>query len=392
MIGTWMVMAAGAQTFLPAADDEFTVSVAAQALRAADLNADGYDDLLVAADRRISTYPGSPAGVASAAASRFTTQDPVGDFVLLDVNGDGLTDLATVEVTYGGGYYSPRYEIRLYAGVAGGFAPGAVQSSNLSLERATISAGDFDGDGRSDLVACTRHTAGGSVVSRCSLLLGQPAGTVTMARSADMGAVRFANAHFGDVDGDGLDDIVLCASDAALPLVIVPGNASGVVGATTSVPIPAGWSDNGTCAVGGDLDGDGIGDITAGIYQAGGGPTGILVVPGGAAGPGAPRIVTGMIDGLVPTQMEISGDVDGDGHADLLAANAAGDGVISVWRSGTVAPADPGPYVTRGRASTAAAGFAITSGDFDGDGHADRAYLGYPSLALSVTVGIEYGP
>lgn len=362
------------------------MSLDASVVRGADLNRDGYDDLFIGEGGRISVYAGSAAGLAAAPAYRFSTRDPVSDFVLLDTNGDGRLDLATVEITYGGGFYSPLYAFRLYAGTAQGFTAAPIQSTQADLTRAVLAAGDFDGDGMDDLATCTEVF--GSNDARCSLHRGQAAGPLLLKATWNLGPVWSPTPAMGDMNGDGKDEVVLCSSSVAVPLEIVYGTA-GAIQAPVIVPLPVGEDDNGARVVGDDLDGDGFGDLASGLLSQA-----TLIVAGGAAGPGAVQVVPAFVSSSTH-DLEMMGDVDGDGLGDLLAGWSSlngYEGEVAVFRSGTIAPADPGPYVTHGGADQEA-GFAITSGDFDGNGHADRVFLGWSGqLQLRVYVGIEYGP
>ncbi|MGI5289158.1 FG-GAP-like repeat-containing protein [Nonomuraea polychroma] len=173
-------------------------------------------------------------------------------------------------------------------------------------------AGDFNGDGKSDLVAVkdgsTLHVwngKGGNGFGGAVALgpgWGPYAGTLT---------------SVGDVNGDGRDDIAAVGDGT---LYVWNGNGSNGFG--NAVEIGPGWGSF-SKPVGGDFDGDGIGDLAAvkdgstlHIWNGKGANNFSAAI---AIGPGwAPY--AGSLMSL--------GDVNRDGHGDIAAVN---NGTLYLW-------------------------------------------------------------
>ncbi|MFF0736099.1 FG-GAP-like repeat-containing protein [Streptomyces chartreusis] len=230
-----------------------------------------------------------------------------------DLDADGFTDLVVSSPgeDIGDTRDVGRYTI-LWGGV-GGLATATVTVQGTSPTR----AGDFNGDGHTDLVTDDRvlygpfdRTAG---PARTSALAGADARLYAMTA--------------GDLDRDGITDLVVSSSTsttAAPRLRLFRGTRTGLVAGPTIAPADTTSVDS----VGlGDVDGDGRLDVVFGRSGAGtGGLVGMVRgTPGGLSSnatllsqdsPGVPG--TGESGDRFGTDVSV-GDIDDDGHADVIA-------------------------------------------------------------------------
>ena len=171
----------------------------------------------------------------------------------------------------------------------------------------------------------------------------------------------------GDVNGDGYGDL---AVTDGVGVSLYAGSATGILATPLSVtPAPAGdpgWPFGASLAALGDVNGDGYGDLAVGD----GFSRKVWVFLGGTAGFGAVadwvRDRSAETDGYV--RLLTSGDLDGDGHGDLvLGEYGTGQQGFRYFRgrAGGLESSTAGTYVSRPNFPRAVAG------DVDGDGTVD---------------------
>lgn len=197
----------------------------------------------------------------------------------------------------------------------------------------------------------------------------------------------FSIASAGDIDADGLDDIVLGARDATLD-TLESGAAQVYLGREDGVPILdwAGQPDLEEARYGesvagvGDVDADGFDDVMVGAaeYQAASG-TGRLYLYHGSAN-GLPAEATWTADSTqrgswLGRWVSAAGDIDADGYADVVVGDkyydtpAIDGGRIALYRGGpTGLPAAP-DWEYMSDTTRAYLGFSVAgAGDVNGDG------------------------
>ncbi|MDI9235208.1 Ig-like domain-containing protein [Limnohabitans sp. HM2-2] len=229
---------------------------------------------------------------------------------------------------------------------------------------------------------------------------------------AEGDALGWSVAAAGDVDGDGFDDVLVAApyadatADAldAGQVMLVRGKADGTAGTSTvwSSPNAGDWLGF-AVAGGGDINGDGLADVllaapdadvTVGsdtlidagqVYVVYGSTTGMASLADVQAGQGG-RLINGFAEGQsVGHAVAVVGDVNGDGFADMVVgapdhASSRG-GAWLVWGGADDTPLDLGNpgnsgqravYLFNGRDDVALLGSAVAAaGDFNADGYAD---------------------
>jgi len=213
----------------------------------------------------------------------------------LDLNGDTLTDAATI--------YHAQQGMGIHFGTNAGTLP---ESYFLAVGDAnwTIEAGDLDGQNGPDLVVASISAP------NIQLLLNDGSGGVSV-NPAPVGTTQFSDIALADFDNDLDLDIALIHFST---LVVLENNGSGAVAATHVVPNRSGYS----IAVG-DFDGDELADIAT-LNR-----TDLCVCRNMGGFSFEPLFSKTIGRGLPPRFSDktiISTDLDQDGDVDLVAALA----------------------------------------------------------------------
>ncbi|MEO3776344.1 FG-GAP-like repeat-containing protein [Micromonospora sp. B11E3] len=271
---------------------------------------------------------------------------------------------------------------------------------------------DFNGDGYPDL-AVSSHSAPAGDVKRAgvvAIVYGSPAGlrydTASIVSKDTPGVPGDAAADetwravdgFGDLDGDGYDDLVITYGDD--PFTVLWGSANGITGAGTAIP-PGDFTPTSPKLFGrvgvGDVNGDGFDDIIS--YAQGGEPwipekssSGISVLLGPidrSTGEPAFRWYrdTAKLDDLWTHAVYVA-DLTGDGIDDIAVSGIVPQAFgKTAW---TVLKGSPTGLV-KGSAwagpHSSTNSYPSGTGDLNGDGYADLV-AGFPYLSQ---VYVVYG-
>jgi hypothetical protein len=141
----------------------------------------------------------------------------------------------------------------------------------------------------------------------------------------------FSAACAGDINGDGLTDIVVGAEGVAgftgAAYLYLADGAAGL-GPRVPLALPAGKDWGTSVSSAGDTNGDGFSDVVIGNYSG----TAALFTGGQFGVSGSPTTLNA--GGPYFTQVSPTGDVNGDGFGDFLVASAAAQmnsGAVSVF-------------------------------------------------------------
>jgi hypothetical protein len=218
-----------------AESDQVSAAFGSSVSAAGDVNGDGFADVLVGAnlfdngqsdEGRAFLYLGRSSGLNDTPAWTAESDQPgarFGDHVAAagDVNRDGYGDVLVGAPFYGGGQISEGRAF-LYMGSAAGLAatPAWTAESDQNGARldAVDTAGDFNGDGYSDvIVGAMLYDNGLTDAGRASIYFGSASGLAASPGWIADGNQAGANlgtsvGTAGDVDGDGIDDVIIGAA------------------------------------------------------------------------------------------------------------------------------------------------------------------------------------
>ncbi|WP_240798807.1 MULTISPECIES: FG-GAP-like repeat-containing protein [unclassified Streptomyces] len=325
------------------------------------------------------------------------------DVVARDFDGDGYTDLAasvfdwkpSVIIMWGSGDGLSRA-----ARVPGTDVSHVAWDNDPILDEQLV-AGDFDGDGHPDLVFGLGSDKG--LLKGPFERDGTPAGTgrVPAPRrpAPDVGDANYGDLVAGDLDGDGIDDLVsfhAADPEPEAPWAELNRPVSYLRGGRGGFTQPEGihLPDAGEGAIG-DVDGDGIDDLVLSPRGGDASRSSVTVLYGAEDGPGRRRTTTVDRDtpgvpGAEPQDEDAvftsldTGDVNGDGYADVVAGSPRWDvygepGPEQVLflaggpdgLSGEGARLFDGDDLGAAPGGDADFGAAVGLTDLDGDGYAD---------------------
>jgi hypothetical protein len=323
-----------------------------------------------------------------------------------DVNGDGYSDVIVGAPQYDKGEDNEGAAF-VYKGHPSGLTLTAItlecNQANAKMGYSVASAGDFNGDGFSDVLVGAPFYDGDQIDEGITkLYLGSGSFFTSAPTSYSFGndhlgaLVGVAVATAGDVNSDGFSDVLIGASQdsngqsKAGSVTLSFGSANGDLyfNKTSFAPNQANAQFGYSLAPVGDIDADGFSDIIVGAryYTNGQGQDaeGAAFIYRGSAGgllTGNPVIIEGnQYNAGMGNKVSSAGDVNGDGYSDVLISAYLFDsgiqkdnGIVNLYfGSSTGISAQQQPARTFYGNDDDHMGSSIAcAGDVNGDGYSD---------------------
>jgi len=315
----------------------------------ADLNGDGKPDLIVA--NNVLDTLGILLGKGDGT-FQTKTEVPIGFFPttlgVADFNGDGKLDVAVNNAS--GPFPDPTNSITVLLGNGDGtFQPR--KDYSIAGPSDAVLAGDFNGDGKTDLVA---------VGNTISVLLGKGDGTFLPHR--DFGGFRSFAVVAADFNSDSHLDLALPNNDTATVNILL-GDGAGAFGSIVDSPLTS------LELFTGDFNGDGKLDLARTVPGNGG----VSVLLGNGDGTfqapvDSPKAGGGPFAGV--------GDFNGDGKLDI-AMTAFGSSQLAILLGN-----GDGSFHQAATYTVTPLPDRIVTADFNKDGHLDVAFCGLSAVLL----------
>ncbi|MCB9683784.1 MAG: FG-GAP repeat protein [Alphaproteobacteria bacterium] len=382
-----------------------------------DVNGDGYDDVVVSAFTWVApgaqfpgavlVYHGSAAGLAASPSWSAAAAQPNSEFGSAvasagDVNGDGYDDLVVGAQRYHIGLNNDCGAVFVYLGSPTGLAATWSWQADLGSQPysnfgSTLASADVNGDGYDDVVVGASGYDDGAQDEGAFLVYhGSAAGLAATPSFEAQGGVPGRGlggvvASAGDVNGDGYDDVVVGSPYYDVVGGADEGSALLYLGSPTGLSNPPVWLVEGTerylhlgsaVSSAGDVNGDGYDDVLVGSPQSDGYAGLVRLYLGSAAGLSTVASWTGagdVPDRLFGNSLDSAGDVNGDGFADVVIGApfsafgpSSGPGRVLVYLGAPTGLSPQPAWVMDDAQVSGGFGSRVAgAGDIDGDGLSD---------------------
>jgi hypothetical protein len=326
---------------------------------AGDFDGDGNLDLAVNSenDATLAVFLGNGDGTFKPRKNYSTAIGQV-HMVMGHIDGDALWDVVLTNPA------APGIGLYVMLGQDGGTFGGPIPyAAAVGYNGFPAALGDLNGDNKTDVVVEGFVQTSMGQKQGVNVLLGQGNGTFDAPLNTALPCCADSSAALGEVNGDGMLDIIASGSSGLLD--VLPGLGGGMFGAAVPLETTAAGTSVQFVAVA-DLNGDGKGEVLA-AYQY----EGLRLYPNKGNGTFNPKIVYATQPSMtagVPAGIVV-GHIDRDANLDVaVSVSSSSTGVALFTGTGTGLLSGPTWFPMN-----ASGGLAL--GDFDKDGKPDLAVV-----------------
>jgi len=332
-----------------------TVGLGPQSVTAADVNSDGWMDLISAnaADGTLTILTNNGSGGFMLASSPHIGGIP-NSVMAMDMNGDGKVDLISANT------FGTAITILTNNG-SGGFVSMAPLFVGVPY---SVVAADVNGDGRQDLVSAADN--------KILVITNNGSGGFLLAATLTVSSPPAYSAIAADVNGDGRMDVI-SANAGGNTLTIFTNNGTGGFVPASSPPVGL---DPVTVATA-DVNGDGRLDLISANKNE---STLTVLTNNGSGGFG---LSSSPVVGIGP-QSVVPLDVNGDGKVDLISANEYDNSLTVLTNDGS------GRFVLAASAVVGSGSYSVAVADVNGDGRMDLISANRDTNTLSVMLNTDF--